>query len=185
MLLEQVGIPFVAIPPDADEEIPDGSNFDQVVVRNAVAKALSVVHRAEGRAIIGADTVVNLDGRPLGKPGNRDEASAMLHQLSGRTQIVHSGIVLVDPDNWITYRNSARTKVHFRRLSDLEIDAYIESGEPFDKAGAYGIQARGALFIDRVEGCFFNVMGLPLSKLWEMLIRWMEEIHGKNQGKNG
>ena len=74
MLLKQVGIPFVVVPPDADEETPDGSNFDQVVVRNAVAKALSVVHRAEGRAIIGADTIVNLDSKPLGKPGNREEA---------------------------------------------------------------------------------------------------------------
>lgn len=180
MLLKQVGIAFVVIVPTTEEEFPNESNFDEVVVRNAEAKAASVVDRAEGRAIVGADTIVNLDGKPLGKPRNRDDVVRMLKSLSGHTHIVHSGVALLDPIGDKIYRAAVQTSVRFRQLTDNEIEAYIESGEPFDKAGSYGIQARGALFIDRVEGCFFNVMGLPLSRLWEMLTQWQKEIQHNN-----
>jgi len=174
-LLAQVGIPFVVMPPDGAEEVPSGGDFGRVVVRNAETKALSVISRAEGRIILGADTIVELDGRALGKPANADEARLMLNELSGRAHLVHSGVVLMDASRKATYREHVVTRVLFRKLSGAEIEDYIESGEPFDKAGSYGIQERGALFIQQVEGCFFNVMGLPIARLWEMLIRCLKE----------
>jgi len=181
MLLKQVAIPFISISPDVSEEFPIDGNFRKVVMRNAEAKAQSVVMRLTGnhisadvsnqsrKIILGADTIVDLNGRALGKPCNEDEARWMLHELSGQEHIVHSGIALLDFARDKINCNHVQTSVLFRKLRDGEIDAYIRSGEPMDKAGSYGIQARGALFIERIEGCFFNVMGLPLARLWEML----------------
>ncbi len=169
MLLTQVAIPFEVILPNVDELSPTNGDFERVVVRNAELKARSVSGRADGRLILGADTIVDLDGQPLGKPQDEADANRMLHRLSGRAHRVHSGIALYDPTRDKLYSDHAATSVTFRSLTDAEISAYIESGEPMDKAGSYGIQARGALFIERIEGCFFNVMGLPLAKLWELL----------------
>ncbi len=170
MLLTQVGILFIVIPPNDDEDFPTNGNFKQVVVNNAERKAKSVVAQAGDRLILGSDTIVDLDNEPLGKPIDTTDAKRMLHLLSGRTHRVHSGIVLYDPTIEKSYCDHAVTDVTFRSLTDDEIDCYIETGEPMDKAGSYGIQARGALFIKKIDGCFFNVMGLPLAKLWELLM---------------
>ncbi|NQT34334.1 septum formation protein Maf [bacterium] len=172
MLLRQVGIEFDIIPPGGDEVMPVKEDFIETVVRNAKAKAVSVLSKANGRLVLGADTLVNIDGEPLGKPTNREDALRMLHRLSGSDHFVYTGIALIDPDSDFRYLDHETTKVTFRKLSDEEIEAYIRTGEPMDKAGSYGIQERGAAFISRVEGCFFNVMGLPLAKLWEALINW-------------
>ena len=174
MLLRQVGIEFDVIPPGSDEVLPVKKDFIETVVRNAEAKAVSVLSKSDGRLVLGADTLVNLDGEPLGKPTDREDARKMLHRLSGNDHFVHTGIALVDPDSDFRYLDHETTKVTFRKLTDEEIEAYISTGEPMDKAGSYGIQERGAAFISRIEGCFFNVMGLPLAKLWEALINWRE-----------
>ena len=178
MLLRQVNIPFRVIPPVVAEASPIGDDFARIVVTNAEAKAVSVLNQVNGQAVLGADTLVELNGRPLGKPANRDDARRMLNELSGRDHLVHTGIALIDVKTGVRYCDSEITKVYFRNLTRVEIDAYIESGEPMDKAGSYGIQGRGALFIHRVEGCFFNVMGLPLAKLWELLLKWRRDCRG-------
>lgn len=169
MLLTQVAIPFEVIIPHCDELTPTNGDFEDVVVRNAAMKARSVATDADSRVILGADTIVDLDGEPLGKPLDETDADRMLHLLSGRIHRVHSGIALYDPLHDKLFTDHAVTSVTFRSLTDGEIADYIATGEPLDKAGSYGIQARGALFIERIEGCFFNVMGLPLAKLWELL----------------
>ena len=171
MLLEQVGIQHVVIPPKAVERTPTDSDFGETVRYNAEQKARSVISLAAGRVILGADTVVDLDGSPLGKPVDAGDARQKLKSLSGRDHRVHSGIAVIDPTRGIILCDHVVTRVWFRELADAEIEAYIRTHEPFDKAGAYGIQARGALFIERIEGCFFNVMGLPLARLWEMLTK--------------
>ena len=177
-LLTQVNIPFIVIAPDAVERRPTNGDFG-VVVENAELKARSVIERADGRLILGADTVADLDRRPLGKPTDSDDARRMLRILSGRSHRVHTGIALVDPVTNRTYSDHVITVVTFRTLAETEIEDYIRSGEPFDKAGSYGIQERGALFIEKVNGCFFNVMGLPLARFWELLM--LLNVEKKNE----
>lgn len=176
MLLSQVRIPFKVIPPTAREIYPINGNFAEAVIKNAVSKAESVIGKACGNIILGADTIVDLDGKPLGKPTDAAEARRMLCSLSGRTHVVHTGVALVNPDRRISRTLHSMTKVTFRTLDADEIDAYIASGEPFDKAGSYGIQGSGALFIERIDGCFFNVMGLPLAATWELLKKTIIEF---------
>lgn len=112
--------------------------------------------------VIGADTIVVLEGGILGKPTDQAEAGRMLRALSGRWHQVFTGLALLHRDKAITAYEM--TRVHFRPLNDREIDAYLRTGEPMDKAGAYGIQGLGAIFVDRIEGCFYNVMGLPVPR---------------------
>jgi len=113
--------------------------------------------------IIAADTLVFLDGRPISKPESPEDAAAMLRELSGRRHTVFTGVALLKDGRQTTW--AERTDVYFREMSDSEIIEYVNTGEPMDKAGAYGAQGRGAVFIERIEGDFFNVMGLPLCRL--------------------
>lgn len=175
MLLKQVGIRFKIISPEVDEIFPLNGDFKDAVISNSDAKIRSVIDRAGDSLVLAADTIVDLDGEALGKPSSRAEARRMLLALSGRDHRVHSGISLFDTRKEKLLHNHVVTRVWFRELLKEEIELYIQSGEPMDKAGSYGIQERGALFIDRIEGCFFNVMGLPLSRMWEMLLELTEE----------
>ena len=118
---------------------------------------------APDRVVVGADTVVILDGQVLGKPKDREDAVRMLRALSGKTHTVVTGCSIICGEREVSFGDS--TRVEFYPLSDREIDEYIVTGEPFDKAGAYGIQGRGSLFVKGIEGDFFNVMGLPVARL--------------------
>jgi len=168
-LLRMIGIEdFKVIPATCDEIITPGMSPEQTVIDIALRKAenvLSLCH--EDDIIIAADTLVYLDGLPLGKPENTEDAVSMLKALSGEKHTVFTGIALVRGDVQITAAEP--TDVYFRELTDIEISDYVNTGEPMDKAGAYAAQGRGAVFIRRIEGEFFNVMGMPLCKLSEML----------------
>jgi len=168
-LLEQIGIKFTILKPNVQEVKHKGSDFAKTVLHNAEIKALSVVSSANGLPILGADTLVDLDGNALGKPSDSADAVSMLSRLSGKIHRVYSGIVVIESNSGTIHQDYAVTEVQFRDLSDEEIDDYVCSGDPFDKAGSYGIQRRGALLVDSIDGCFYNVMGLPLSKLWQIL----------------
>ena len=117
--------------------------------------------------IISADTVVVLDGRILGKPHSREEAFSMLSSLSGRSHTVYTGVCVISKDIKACFAEA--TDVTFAELCDEEINAYMETGEPFDKAGAYGIQGKGSIMITSINGDYYNVMGLPVSKLYKVL----------------
>ncbi len=134
----------------------------------ALAKAQSVAREEKDALVIAADTVVVVDNEILGKPKSNSEAVKMLKVLSGRAHRVITGLALVDSSGRQIVDHVV-TKVYFRELSDRDISSYVESGEPTDKAGGYGIQGLGALLVRKIEGCYFNVVGLPLSKLEEML----------------
>jgi len=172
-LLQQVGIAFeVRVSQVAEDGDVPGAEPAEVAELHARQKALDVAAGAPLRLVLGADTVVVLDGRVLGKPRDEDEARAMLRALSGRTHEVITGVALAllrgaDPE--LIAQDHVRTQVTFRELSEAEIEAYVMSGEPMDKAGAYGIQGRGALLVEEIKGCYSNVVGLPLSRTWEML----------------
>ncbi|MCD8367050.1 MAG: Maf family protein [Clostridiales bacterium] len=171
-LLEQMGFQdFEAIPAQGKEEADPALPPEEYVERLALHKAQEVAaNQGEDAVVIGADTVVVLDGHILGKPKNAAEALQMLTALSGRKHLVHTGVAVICGDE-VELRHET-TKVTFCTLTQREMLAYIATGEPMDKAGAYGIQGRGALFIDKIEGDYYNVVGLPISCLNRMLGRF-------------
>ena len=175
-LLRMIGIEDFRIIVDENEElIPSGLSPEQTVCEIAIGKAKNVSRLCDKcDTIIAADTLVFLDGQPLGKPDGPDEAITMLRALSGRKHTVYTGVALLKGNEQTVY--AEKTDVFFREISNEEILTYIRTGEPLDKAGAYGAQGRGAVFIERIEGDFFNVMGLPLCRLSKMLIDFGVEI---------
>jgi len=168
-LLRMIGIEdFDVIPDESHELMPQGLPPEQTVCEIAIAKAKNISRICnEYDTIIAADTLVYLDGLPLGKPESPAGAETMLKTLSGRMHTVYTGLALMRGGKHIAC--AEMTRVQFREISDAEISAYVRTGEPMDKAGAYGAQGRGAIFIERIEGDFFNVMGLPLCRLSMML----------------
>jgi septum formation protein len=169
-ILRDAGFAFEAVPCEVDETPPQGEAPQEFARRLAQEKAHLTAARVTGPAIVvGADTVVVAGGRVLGKPRSAEEASAMLRILSGRTHTVYTGLAIIRLPDGASRVDIAATQVTFNPMSAEEISAYVASGEPFDKAGAYGIQERGGRFISRVEGCYFNVVGLPLARLYSHL----------------
>ena len=171
-LLEKLGRPFDVIAPDVDEVAHADEAPDVFAQRMADEKAGEVAARRADAWILAADTVVALDARALGKPSDPDDAVAMLTALAGRAHTVFTGVALLRPGGAFVERVVCATPVHFRRLTRAEIDAYLATGEPFDRAGAYAIQGEGAHLVDRVEGSYTNVIGLPLPEVAGWLRRW-------------
>ena len=168
-LLNMIGLTdFKVIPDTSVESIAPGLSPEQTVCGIALRKAENVSRSCSGDdVIIAADTLVFLDGRPIAKPESPDDAAVMLRSLSGRWHSVYTGLALIKGD--VNIVCAEKTDVCFREISDSEISAYVDTGEPMDKAGAYGAQGRGSVFVERIEGDFFNVMGLPLCRLSVML----------------
>lgn len=167
-LTEMLGLEITIIPAEGEERAPVGASPAEVVRALARAKCEEVAPRcAPGETCVAADTIVCLDGKILGKPHSKAEAREMLTALSGRAHEVYTGVAVCRDGALMT--EAERTTVHFRDISEEEIAAYIATGEPMDKAGAYGAQGKGAVFVKGIEGDFFNVMGLPLCLLDRML----------------
>jgi septum formation protein len=165
-ILSNAGIPFTVRPAGIDETALPGEDPRGHVLRLAREKAYAV-DAHDGEVVLGADTVVVIDGEILGKPADALDASRMLERLAGREHEVMTGVCLRSA---LGIRNAAAvTRVRFVPLSDGDIRAYVDSGEPMDKAGAYAIQGLAGKFIDRIEGCYFNVVGLPVALVWKML----------------
>ncbi len=177
-LLTQAGIPFVVMPGDVDEENADISGTPaQKAQQLAYLKAMDVA-RGKSGIILGADTIVVCDDEIFGKPADADDARRMLRKLSGREHLVITGIALINTSTGRVSTGYETTKVRFSSLSDREIEAYIESGEPYGKAGAYAIQGRAALFVEGLDGCYSNVVGLPLRRLYRLLQDFGIEVYG-------
>ena len=172
-LLSLFGIPFTVRAADIDETMdPEKPPFDEVA-RVSRSKALAV-SRGEEDSVIAADTIVLCQGRLLCKPRSEAEAASMLRLLSGRDHQVMTGCTILYGDRVETFTEV--TNLHFRPLSEKEIQKYVQSGEPMDKAGAYGIQGGAALFCEKLEGDYYNVMGLPVCRLYETLCRTVPEV---------
>lgn len=165
-LLSLLDIPFTVQSSEADETLPENSSPEQAVLLLAKRKA-KAVQEAGGNVrpiiIVSADTVVSLQGAIFGKPQNREEAFSMLSALSGQTHRVYTGVCILSPMDTSLF--SVCTEVTFYPLSEKEIWDYIATGEPMDKAGAYGIQGRGALFVQEIKGDYYNVVGLPIARV--------------------
>ncbi|HUJ19495.1 MAG TPA: Maf family protein [Nitrospirota bacterium] len=168
-LLQQIGLTFTIDSADVDETLLPGEGPEPYAVRVALDKARVAAAKAGSGIVIAADTIVVLNELILGKPADAGEAVRMLSLLSGRRHSVITGLAVMDALSGMTRSAVSVTSVWFRQLSQSEIRSYVISGEPLDKAGAYGIQEKGALLVDRIEGCYFNVVGLPLSLLGKML----------------
>ena len=171
-ILEQLRIPFDAVPPSYIEDDPPDADPEALVRGHALGKARSV-HR-DGAVTLGVDTTVSLDNRVYGKPDSRAGADAMLRALSGRVHTVVSGLCLVG--DGFEAVETARTDVTFRSLSDADVASYLASGEWEGRAGAYAIQGLGGRLVDRVEGDYLNVVGLPGALLVTMLARHSPEL---------
>lgn len=179
-LLNQLGLPHEVLVPNVNEDailamMGPGpftlSRVAETVSKLAVLKAdqISFQLAEEPALVIGADTVVVLDGRILGKPSSRAHARRMLRSLSGRSHQVMTGLAVLQYPGPYMQVTTALTNVRFRVLTEAIIDAYVQTGEPMDKAGAYGIQARGGALVEAIHGCYFNVVGLPLFSLCKLL----------------
>jgi septum formation protein len=166
-LLQQIGLDFDIVPADIDESIRPGESPQEHVVRLSLAKAAKVAgqSKVEGRWFIGSDTIVLLDNQILGKPRDDEDAKTMLRSLSGREHQVLSGYALIDRKLERQHCEAVATRVRFRNLTDAEIERYIATGEPADKAGSYAIQGLGVCFVAAIEGSYTNVVGLPLCRL--------------------
>ena len=165
-LLRQVGIPFVVDPSNAEETIHPEWTVAEIAQRLAERKAFDVAARhPEADVVIGADTVVVLGSEPLGKPVDAADAARMLAKLSGRTHEVYTGFALVSPRQSRSVAGAACTQVRFRVLDEEEISRYVASKEPMDKAGSYAIQGLASLFVERIEGDYFNIVGLPIAQV--------------------
>jgi septum formation protein len=184
-LLKMLGFEFQVIPPEIDEDnlFEDIFDYSRKVCEIAKTKAMKIASTIKNESIvIGADTLVVLDGRILTKPRDDYEARAMLKKLSGRTHIVFTGLALVHTPS-MEYRTCfRRTEVSFRQIDEKEIDAYVSSGSPLDKAGAYGIQDDfGAVFVKSINGCYYNVVGLPLEAFYSSLKLFIDELEAERK----
>ncbi len=176
-LLSQIGLTFEVYPSNLQEPAPpDDVSPDVVTQQLALSKAKDVAKQYTEGIVIGADTLVSLENELLGKPKNDKHALQMLTRLSDNCHSVVTGVSLINlkEDREITW--SEVTKVYFRKISKDEILYYVNSGEASDKAGAYGIQGRGAAFVHRIEGCYFNVVGLPLASLVQQIADFVPDV---------
>lgn len=166
-------IPFTVRAADIDETMDPALPAEQEVARVSRAKAMATPAKAED-VVIAADTIVVCNGKTLGKPKSKEQALEMLTMLSGRDHQVMTGLTVRKGDTCRTVTEI--THLHFRKLSQREILDYVATGEPMDKAGAYGIQGGAALFVERLDGDYYNVMGLPVCRLWQVLADTAPEV---------
>jgi septum formation protein len=188
-VLRDAGIRFTALATKTDEARLPGEAVEAMVRRLAGAKARAAADAlrertagegakaAEPAIIVGADTTVEIDGEALGKPGSVEAARAMLVRLEGKTHRVLTGVAMIRLPDGASRVETEQTEVRFATMTPTEIETYVATGEPFDKAGGYGIQGFGGRFVERVEGCYFNVVGLPLARVYRMLreLGWQPE----------
>ncbi len=175
-LLEQIGLPYTIVSFDVDESLSPGLSPVEQVIALSQRKAGAAASISSEGIVIAADTVVVLDGQVLGKPANEAEALTMLERLQGNVHEVLTGITLLELAGDRVFSDFERTEVQMRDVSRDELMRYIATKEPFDKAGSYGVQGLAAVFVAGIRGCYFNVVGLPLFKLTQMLKKFDVDV---------
>ena len=181
-LLRQVGISYKIIKPELEEKPDIEKTPRDIALALAEDKARFVAQKLDRGVVLAADTLVVYQGELMGKPVDNDDARRMLCLLSGSRHEVITGLVLLDAASGLVEKDYSKTTVWMKRLSEQEIEGYVKGGEPLDKSGAYGIQGSAALFVDRIEGCYFNVVGLPLSLLYSMMQKLQIAMQQKTKG---
>ena len=168
-IMKFMGVPYQTEVCTAPESIPKGLTSGETVMRLAEQKAAFALSLHRGACVIGSDTIVDLDGEIIGKPKSADDAIRTLQRMQGREHVVYTGLAVLK-DAYADVR-CVTTRVRFRPMSETEIRWYVSTGEPMDKAGSYGAQGFGSVFVDSIEGNYFNVVGLPAPTLYEMLLK--------------
>ena len=168
-LLAQIGIIFETLPSDFMEDLSVDLPPSNLSMNFAENKAKAVAEKYDSSWVIGADTIVTLKGKIFGKPNSFDEGNEMLRTLSGKTHDVFTGVSIQNIEKKISLTFNERTKVTLKKLTDEDIFFYLKNHKPFDKSGSYGIQGFFSVFVKKINGCYFNVVGLPLHKLYLML----------------
>ena len=169
-ILENIGF-NLKIKSEDIEEISFKENITEKIKEIAYKKTEVVAQKYPTEYVVGADTIVEIDGKIIGKPKDKKEAFKTLKELSGRSHNVITAYALINKDKNICINEYSLTKVYFKKLDDATINWYIDSGEPMDKAGAYGIQEKGSIFVEKIEGDFFTVMGFPINKFIDSLTK--------------
>lgn len=168
-LAQTMGLEFEIAPSNYEEDMTKEMNPKEMVITFAYGKASDVAKRFKEGIVIGIDTIVVFNGKNLGKPNTEEEAFNMLKSYSGKKQYVYSGVCLVDCKTGKTIKDCEITEVYFKKLEDKEIKSYIATGEALDKAGGYGMQDLASIFIKKINGCYFNVMGFPIYNIYKNL----------------
>jgi len=181
-LLQRIGVVFVVIPSDTSEAAQPGELPQEYALRVASEKAQYVAQRHPGIWVLGADTIVEIDGEVLGKPRDAADGQRMLSKLSGRTHRVMTAFALLDGDSRVRIRQVVTSRVTFKPLLDAQIGEYLATGEPFDKAGAYAVQGVGASLVERVEGSYTNIVGLPMDEV-QAALRAIGLLHHQEAAK--
>lgn len=179
-LLEQIGIDVTVVPSDISEARDEDMSIEEWVCKLALSKAEAVVKRFKTGIILGADTIVVLGNKIFRKPRNDEDAKNMIRELSGTTHKVITGLALIDAQTKNTLVDSVATEVTMKKLSEAQIAGYVITKEPLEKAGGLCIQGRGAQFIEKINGCYTNVVGLPLAKLTDMLANFTSQKQNLN-----
>jgi septum formation protein len=175
-LLKMIGLKFRVCPSNVEENYQDYFSPVEYVTKNAKKKNENIAEKYPESLVISADTIVVLNNEILEKPDDKEHAEEILKKLSGKTHKVITGFGVSVHSRRKSLYAYETTKVTFRDLTDIEIEAYCKTGEPFDKAGGYGAQGIGSMIIEKVDGCFFNVVGLPLSKFYTIIRQFLENL---------
>jgi septum formation protein len=183
-LAQQMGLEFEIIPSNYEEDMTMNMGPDKLAMTLAYGKALDVAKDRKEGIVLGIDTFIAFEGKKLGKPKSKEDAFQMLQSFSGKSQEVYSGVALIDCETGEEIKDYEVTKVKFRDLTDDEINNYIKTGEPMDKAGAYAIQGLSSIFIERIEGCYKNVMGFPVYNIYKNLNKMGVNIFEYEKWKN-
>ncbi len=173
-LLQELGYPFEIMPADCEEIIDSSLPIEEAIQQIAYQKAETIWKNNSDAVVIGADTMVCYDGKMLGKPKDRADAERMLKMLSGQTHKVISGAAILSKDKKEMFYEE--TKVTFYPIDEMLLNQYLDSDEPYDKAGAYGIQGKGKLFVEKISGDYFNVVGLPIASVYRHLKTHIKDI---------
>ncbi|MFA5987819.1 MAG: Maf family protein [Candidatus Paceibacterota bacterium] len=168
-LAQQMGLEFEVVPSDYEEDMSMDLTPDKLAMALAYGKAKNVADRLTDGVVLGIDTFVLFEGKKLGKPKSEEDAFQMLKSFSGKFQEVYSGVALIDCTTGKEIADYEVTKIKFREMDDSEIKKYIKTGEPMDKAGAYGIQGLSSVFIEKVDGCYSNIVGFPIYNIYKNL----------------
>jgi len=182
-LLQQIGLEFDIIPSKYEEDMTLKLSPRKLAMTLAKGKASEVANRVNKGIVIGVDTFITFGNKKIGKPKNRVDAKRILRTISGKTLKVYSGLAIIDAKSGKELVDYEVTKVKIRKLSKKEIDRYVATKEPLDKAGAFAIQGMGAIFVERIKGCYSNVIGLPLHLLTQNLLKFGVNIFAYEKWK--